>query len=662
MESRVAALLEESAHGLTLGTFHATCARILRREAGYLPFASNYVIFDSDDQLGLVKRALDEFNLDPKRYRPMAIHASISKAKNDLLLPDEYPVLNYRDEVVKRIYSRYQELLLLSNGLDFDDLLLWTARLLEENPAVRDKYARRFEHVLVDEFQDTNLAQYTLIKHLASFHNNIFVVGDTDQSIYAWRGADYRNVLRFEEDYPDAQVILLEQNYRSTQSILDAAMGVIDQNPFRTPKSLFTNRGQGEKIVLHYTYDDREEAAYVVDTIAAAVARQQAQPGDFAIMYRTNAQSRILEEAFLSAGLPYKLVGAQRFYGRREVKDVIAYLRLVHNSDDEISLSRVINVPARGIGEKTLSTLYFYAQRHQMTPGQLLLDLSRGEQSQHAGAFSARAASALANFGEMLESWREKRKDLSPLDLMDAILEDTGYRDYIDDGTDEGTERWENVKELRRLASEYQEEGLESFLEDVALVSDQDTLDSSANVPTLLTLHAAKGLEFPFVFIVGLNDGTLPHIRSFDDPEAMQEERRLFYVGITRAKDHLHLLVPLNRSAYGYSEPVDESRFLLDIPDEIVDDSGSNRSRREVSSRSSYRPDRWESLLSESKANEIKPQYHPGGKVRHPVWGQGMVLNSRIQDDDEIVDIFFEEVGLKRVVASLAKLEAVGEG
>jgi DNA helicase-2/ATP-dependent DNA helicase PcrA len=519
---------------------------------------------------------------------------------------------------------------------------------------VREKYARRYEHVLVDEFQDTNLAQYTLLRHLASYHNNLFVVGDTDQSIYAWRGADYRNVLRFESDFPETQVILLEQNYRSTQRILDVAMAVIDRNSQRTPKRLFTERGHGEKILLHQTYDDREEAAYVVDTIATLVARQQAQPGDFAIMYRTNAQSRLLEEAFLHAGLPYKLVGAQRFYGRREIKDIVAFMRLVQNVNDEFSLTRVINVPPRGIGNKTLIALRTQAQNAGLRLGELLLDLARGEKSLHSEEFTGRAAVALADFGNSLAGWQTWHSELSPLSLMDRILDDVHYREYIDDGTDEGRERWENVMELRRVAAEYQERGLENFLEDVALVSDQDTLEASANVPTMLTLHAAKGLEFPFVFIVGLNDGTLPHIRSFDDPEGMEEERRLFYVGITRAMDRLYLVVPLNRNAYGFSEPVDVSRFVKDIPADLMDGSGLVGQR--VRTNSGYRPDRWETQMP-GVTRTVQQQYSPGARVSHPVWGEGMVLNSRIQDDDEIVDVFFEQVGLKRVAASLAKLQ-----
>jgi DNA helicase-2/ATP-dependent DNA helicase PcrA len=671
MEHRVAGLIGDYTRGLTLGTFHAICARLLRREAKHLPIQSNFVIFDEDDQLSLVKRAVQEMNLDEKRYRPPAVHNAISNAKNELILPDAFPVQNYRDEVVKRVYRRYQELLLANNAVDFDDLLLWTAYLLEEQPTVREHYSRRYEHILVDEFQDTNLAQYTLLRHLASFHNNIYVVGDTDQSIYRWRGADYRNVLRFEKDYPDAQVILLEQNYRSTQGILDVAMAVIDRNPYRTPKRLFTERGEGEKVTLHETYDDRIEASFVVDTIASQTARGQAQPGDFAVMYRTNAQSRILEEAFLHASVPYKLVGAQRFYGRREVKDIIAYLRVVHNPRDEVGLTRIINTPPRTIGDKTYLALRTLAKNANLSPAELLLDLAHNSESLHRQTLSGRAGTALSNFGALLANWLTLKDSSSPLSIMDHILEETDYHTFIDDGTDEGNDRWENVMELRRLAGEYQDQGLEAFLEQVALVSDQDTLETTANVPTLLTLHAAKGLEFPVVFIVGLNDGTLPHSRSFDDAEAMMEERRLFYVGITRAKDHLYLVYSQNRSAYGYAEPVEPSRYLMDIPYAMLDETQPSRSQQPARSPVSYRPERWQTSDVRYPPSEpagkdqsavlstavVQQRYHPGMRVQHSTWGEGMVLNSRMQDDDEMVDIFFEGFGLKRVVASLARLE-----
>ena len=658
MESRVEGLIGGQTRGLELGTFHAVCARILRREAQHLPISSNYVIFDADDQVTLTKQAIRDLNIDEKNYRPHSVHGAISNAKNELLMPDEFPINSPRDEVVQRVYRRYQELLLTSNAVDFDDLLLWTAYLLETNPSVREKYARRYEHVLVDEFQDTNLAQYVLLKHIASFHRNIFVVGDADQSIYRWRGADYRNVQRFQRDFEDAQTILLEQNYRSTQSILDVAMAVIDRNPQRTPKRLFTERGQGQKISLHEAYNDRDEAEFVVNTIAGRVARQGAQPGEFAVMYRTNAQSRLLEEAFLRAGLPYKLVGAQRFYGRREIKDIIAYLRLVHNPNDELSLSRVINVPSRGIGDKTLMALRTQAQKAGLSPGQMLLELGTNSDSPYLEALTSRAARALSEFGAMLAGWMAVKDDLTPLELVDRILDDTAYHTYIDDGSEEGADRWENVMELRRLASEHQDQGLDAFLEQIALVSDQDTLDAGANVPTLLTLHAAKGLEFPVVFIVGLNDGTLPHSRSFEDPEAMMEERRLFYVGITRAKDHLYLVCAQNRSSYGFNEPSAPSRFLADIPSDLVSGSGAAEVRT-GRRRASYRPERW-GVTAEATNGESQPltnQYEPGMRVEHPTWGEGMVLNSRLQDDDEIVDIFFEELGLKRVAASLARLE-----
>jgi DNA helicase-2/ATP-dependent DNA helicase PcrA len=669
MESRVVDLIGENTHGLKLGTFHSICAWFLRREAGQLPFEANFVIFDADDQVNLVKHAIQDLNLDEKRYRPAGVHASISNAKNELVLPDSFPVQNYRDEVVRRVYQRYQELLLANNALDFDDLLLWTAFLLEENPPVRERYARRFEHVLVDEFQDTNIAQYKLLQNLASFHHNLFVVGDADQSIYRWRGADYRNVLRFREDFPDAQVILLEQNYRSTQSILDVATAVIDHNPQRTPKRLFTERGQGQKATLFEAYDDRLEAAYVVDKIKSLVARQNASPGDCAVMYRTNAQSRLLEEAFLQAGIPYKLVGAQRFYGRREIKDVIAYLRVVHNPQDEISLTRIINAPTRGIGNKTFLSLRTQAQKENLSPGRLLIELTRQSFPEYLQAAGGRAKAALFNFGSLLANWIAQQEGLLPLALMDRILEQTDYHSYIDDGSDEGHDRWDNVLELRRVASEYQD--LESFLEQVALVSDQDTLEGNTNAPTLLTLHAAKGLEFPVVFITGLNDGVLPHNRSFDDPEGMQEERRLFYVGITRAKDRLFLTLAQNRSSYGYGEPVSPSRYLDDIPYDLIDESKPTRPKKASSRSIDYRPERWETGGSnayrsgsaiKSGANRIEPsaiqqKFAPGMQVLHPIWGEGMVLNSRLQDGDEIVDVHFADIGLKRLAASLARLE-----
>ena len=664
MESRVKKILSEDLEGLWLGTFHAICARLLRREAQYLPFNENYVIMDSDDQEALVKRVFKELDLDDKLYNPFAIREMISRAKNNLVLPKEFVTRSYMEEVARRVYEQYQQLLENNNAVDFDDLLLWAVRLLEDQPDVRVKYAQRFAHVLVDEFQDTNLAQYEIVRLLSSIHHSLFVVGDEDQSIYRWRGADYRNILRFEADYPKAQKILLEQNYRSTQNVLNAARSVIDQNKTRTPKALFTNRGEGQPIALYEAVDDYDEAAFVVDSIRQQLDSREHSGGDFAIMYRTNAQSRLLEEAFLRAGISYRLVGAQRFYGRREVKDIIAFLRLVHNPDDEISLGRVINIPPRGIGEKTLVTLHLVCRQRDVSAGELLGDLGeKGEDSQYWADFSNRGGLVLADFGRQLAKWR-KLNESSPLpEVFDRILQDSGYKEYIEEGSEVGQSRWENVLELRRLAFEFSELGMNAFLENVALVSDQDTLPETLNAPTLLTLHAAKGLEFPVVFIIGLDDGWLPHNRSIDDPEQMAEERRLFYVGITRAKDQLYLVRADQRSSFGSFTLTQPSRFLGDIPEKLLKRQGVHIQRGRSQRYGAL--ERWESLAQsgsqkkKSESGPVTPRFRPGMRVMHATWGEGMVIECRIQDDDEVLGVAFESVGIKRLAASLAKLEII---
>ncbi|MCX8062932.1 MAG: UvrD-helicase domain-containing protein [Anaerolineales bacterium] len=658
MEGRIYRLLgEKEARGLTLGTFHATCARILRREARHLPFDANFVIYDTEDQLDVLRQALADLNLDDKRYRPQAVHAVISYAKNELLVPDNFPVRDYRDEVIERIYRRYQELLLASNALDFDDLLLYTVYLLEQVPEAQERYSRLFEHILVDEFQDTNQAQYVLVRHLSSFHRNLFVVGDIDQSIYRWRGADYRNVLRFEQDFPDAQIILLEQNYRSTQAILDVAMAVIEPHPYRTTKQLFTERGAGERVSVVEARDDTHEAQWVVETIAQMLKEKKVRGSDVAIMYRTNAQSRLLEEAFLQRGMRYRLVGAQRFYGRREVKDLIAYLRVIHNPSDEVSLLRILNTPPRGIGNKTVLALRAFAQQQKLSSGQALLAIAAEPESAISEVFPQRAVIAVARFGDLLTSWRAQLTQSTPLQLLDRVMSDIDYRAYLDDGTPEGQERWENVMELRRLAAEFSEPGLDAFLERVALVSDQDTLAEGNDAPTLLTLHAAKGLEFGVVFIVGLNEGSLPHARSLEDKESLYEERRLFYVGITRAKDRLFLVYSQLRSAYGYAEPQAPSRFLEDIPPTLVEFHTLSRDRLGVSGREIGVT--INKVFPPTTAPILEKRFSPGNRVRHPIWGEGMVLNSDLKDNDEIVDVFFESVGLKRVSVSIGKLEII---
>jgi len=659
MRTRLERMLGRGVQALWLGTFHAICAKVLRQEADVLPFDKNFVIMDADDQRSIVKRILKDLNLDDKLYPPNALHAIISNAKNQLTGVEDFTPGNYREEVARRVYEKYESALRNSNAVDFDDLLLWTVRLFEENPSIRDGYSKRFQHVLVDEFQDTNQAQYDLIKHFASYHQNLFAVGDEDQSIYRWRGADYRNVLRFESEFPDCTKILLERNYRSTQNILDTAQAVINENTSRTPKNLFSKRGAGSLITTYDAVDDHAEAAFVVEDIMDRLAAGNGS--EIAIMYRTNAQSRLLEESFLRAGLPYRLVGAQRFYGRREVKDMIAFLRMVQNPYDMISLNRTINLPPRGIGDKTIEMLIQTADSVSFYPADVLISLGTdGEKSPFYANFGSRASSVLAGFGALLHKWRVSSQTLSLPDLFDQIISDINYRSYIDDGTDVGEGRWENVMELRQLAYEFENSDLTAFLERVALVSDQDTVPDELNAPTMLTLHAAKGLEFSTVYIVGLDDGLLPHNRSFDDPEEMAEERRLFYVGITRAKNELILVRASQRSNFGRYEYTIPSRFLDDLPQELIHQKGIRMGVRRINPLSQPR---WTptstGLEHKKKEKTVDKRYKAGMRVLHPVFGDGMVIETRVLGNDEIISVMFETTGLKRLAASVAKLQII---
>ncbi|MCD6577416.1 MAG: UvrD-helicase domain-containing protein [Anaerolineaceae bacterium] len=662
MRERLERMLGNGVSALWLGTFHAICARILRRESEMLPFDANYVIMDADDQKSIVKRVLKDLNLDDKLYPPNAMHAIISNAKNQLTSAVDFSARTYREEVAKRIYERYESTLRSSNAVDFDDLLLWTVKLFKEHSNIRKRYSQRFEHVLIDEFQDTNQAQYDLVKYFASYHHSLFAVGDEDQSIYRWRGADYRNIIHFEKEYPKTSKLLLERNYRSTQNILDAAQAVINQNTTRTPKKLFSRHGSGNSITLYDAVDDHAEAEYVVGDILERIAAGK-DGGDFAVMYRTNAQSRLFEEAFLRSGIPYRLVGAQRFYGRREVKDIVTFLRLIHNPLDTISLNRTINLPPRGIGSKTRINLNLAAQENAVFPSDVLLSLGKKKQeSPYWEFFSARSATALAHFGALLANWRKINQTHSLPELFDQVIKDIGYKAYIDDGTDIGEGRWENILELRQLTYDFEDQGMTEFLETIALVSDQDTVPDAPNAPTLLTLHAAKGLEFSTVYIVGLDEGLLPHNRSFEDPEEMAEERRLFYVGITRAKNDLILTRAGQRSNFGRYEYTMPSRFLDDIPEKLIKQEGI---RLGVHSVKPLSPPRWTSTISVSKNTQPvlkKPEemaYKAGMHIIHPTWGNGMVIETRAMGNDETVTVMFETVGLKRLAASIAKLEIV---
>ena len=643
MRDRLARLTGADKTGdLMLGTFHSICARLLRREATQAGLDRDFTIYDADDQLNVVKAALAELNLDEKKYKPSSIHAAISTAKNELIAPEDFKADTYFNEIAGRVYTRYNAILRANNALDFDDLLMETVLLLRRNPAVREKVQERYLHVLVDEFQDTNIAQYELVKLIAGRHGNLFCVGDADQSIYAWRGADHRNVLRLREDYPGLNVITLEQNYRSTQTILDAAMAVISKNPNRVHINLFTQRGHGPKIAVRELFNEDEEAQYVVDTIAELDRLKAAEPGEIAVMYRTNAQSRPIEEAFVRAGMPYRLVGATRFYARKEIKDVLAYLRIVNNPADLVSLQRVINVPPRGVGEKTFAQLEAAARANDLTCFEVIAQ----------GDLQGRGARALKEFGALWAQWVRLRNELSVGQLFDHVIQTSGYKDYLRDGTQEGEDRWANVMELRNVAAEAGDAPLSEFLNDVALVSEVDNYDENVNAPTLMTLHAAKGLEFKVVFIVGLVEGVLPHSRSLDDPEQMAEERRLMYVGITRAKERLYLLRPFRRSQWGTSDVAEPSRFLSDLPDAVVD--GKPRKNSELLQAATS----WDGgKPTAPRPADVGTRFKPGDKVIHPRFGEGLVLRSTRVRDDEEVEVFFLGVGGKRLSAEMSGLK-----
>jgi DNA helicase-2/ATP-dependent DNA helicase PcrA len=680
MKGRLHHLMGEEFRKLTIGTFHAICARTLRREAETAGISPQYVIYDSGDQLSLARQAVRDLNLDDKLHRPRAMLRRISNAKNELVTPSEMQTGAYREEVAKRVYERYQALLDQNGALDFDDLLMKTVQLFRQNPDVRTKYQRRYPFVLVDEWQDTNMAQYELVKLLAGERANLFVVGDEDQSIYRFRGADYRNVARFGQDYPRARVILLERNYRSTQTILDVANAVIARNVHRHPKQLYAMHDAGMQISVIEAYDEQEEGDIVVSEIQRLVARNEAQLADCAVMYRTNAQSRPVEDAFVRRGVPYKLVGATRFYERKEVKDVLAYLRLVHNPYDGVGLSRIINVPPRGIGQKTVGMLLQWAGEMGVpvyAALQVMMEAAQGEDAQVQVPFGARARRALLTFTALIETLSRESQEINLLELLDTLLERNGYAAYIQDGTPEGQVRWENIMELRSVARDYAdlpvETALTTFLEEVALVSDVDNLDERVDAPTLLTLHAAKGLEFPVVFIIGLEEGLFPHGRSMDDPEQMEEERRLCYVGVTRAKERLYLLHTFRRTLYGESEIREPSRFLSDIPQQLIKGkAGKHTSRQPPLGLGAGRFLGGSSAASLSPSQRSRPAAEPprsaaahfqtGDEVQHELFGKGIVIESKPAGDDEQVTVAFAGVGLKRLMASLAPMEKVESG
>jgi len=657
MEARLYHLAPGSVKDLTLGTFHAICVRILRRDGKQIGVDPRFVIYDDEDQLSLIKRSIGDIGLDPKQYVPRAIASAIGAAKSRTVAPADYiqQSHSYFEEVVGRVYERYQQLLSDSNALDFDDLLLRTVQLFRGSPEVLSRYQARYRHIQVDEFQDTNLVQYELIKQIGGRYRNICVVGDPDQSIYSWRFADLRNILSFEKDYPEAKIVLLEQNYRSTKNILETASYLISANQQRKPKGLWTNNEVGELTTVVETYTEQEEAQFAVNEIEHLVGQGKARLGDCAVMYRTNAQSRALEEAFIRFGTPYKLVAGTRFYERREIKDIIAYLRLIQNPDDSVSLLRIINVPGRGIGGQTLAKLSSWAKSRGLSQYEALRYMSEPKDDEKP-PFSPHIARALVGFLNLIDGFITRGQEVNVVDLFDLVVERSGYHEYISAQPD-GEERWDNILELRTVAQQYRDlkppDGLTAFLEGVTLVSDVDGLNETVDAVTLITLHQAKGLEFPVVFIVGMEDGILPHFRSFDDPAQMEEERRLCYVGITRAERRVYLVRAFRRSLMGSSTINNPSRFLDDIPGHLISGGSlwqGEESRIATAVYSWNRPSAPRVTSKELKA---------GDHVSHAVFGEGVVVSCQSVKDDSEVVVAFRGAGVRKLLLSFARLEKV---
>ena len=723
MRERLDRLLLSRSEAVTMGTFHAVCARILRRHGERIGLDRNFTIYDQDDQLDALKSAMQLADVDSKRYTPRAILSRVSAAKSSLQdarrmaetaydAEDEYGA--HWVETCSRVYRYYEEALARQNALDFDDLLMRTAQLLENIPDVQDQYHTRYRYLLIDEFQDTNVAQYRLARLLTGQHRNLCVVGDPDQSIYSWRNADIRNILSFQTDFPDATLISLGENYRSTRNILNAAAGVISTNTERIERPLFTQNPAGRPVTLHEAFSEEDEALWAVDEVGRLTRTGEYQSGDCAIMYRINAQSRAFEDQCMRQGIPYRLVGGVRFYHRKEIKDAVGYLRVIFNPDDEVSLRRIINQPPRGIGAKSVQQLTnFAAQRGDaMRQAMRVIAAARAEGSPCPVPLTARAARSIADLSVTLDRLADASRELGVPDLLDRTLDMTGLAKQIN-AQDDGDERWENILELRALAEDYgppgdgSADGLSAFLERVSLVSDVDAYEQSDDALTLITLHQAKGLEFPVVMMAGMEEGLLPHTRSMDTLAEIEEERRLCYVGMTRAKERLYLLRAFRRrypSLGGVSLP---SRFLEDLPEEALASPAMDRppgSRAESHGLNASRPSRnadaviggsygqsrrasrtrlgdgsgagGEVSRGQLRGNidERLTEWSPGrplasGKtperaplavgeiVRHPTFGEGVVQEVDGVGDTEQATVNFASVGLKRLLVGLARLE-----
>ncbi|MEN8113879.1 MAG: DNA helicase PcrA [Actinomycetota bacterium] len=655
MKDRVAGLVGPVAGGMWVSTFHSACVRILRREAPRLGYRSSFSIYDDADSVRLITMCIRDLDLDPKRFPPKAIRAAISNAKNELIDYETFAQNGegYYHEKVADVYRLYQQRLVEASAVDFDDILMLTVDIFRAFPDVLSHYQERFRYILVDEYQDTNHAQYVLVNLLAAKSRNVFVVGDADQSVYAFRGADMRNILDFEKDYDDATVVLLEQNYRSTQTVLDAANAVISQNESRKPKRLWTDEGAGDPIVTYEAKDEQDEAAFIADRVRA-LEDEGNRLSDVAVFYRTNAQSRVIEEVFVRYGIPYQVVGGLKYYDRREVKDALAYLRAVVNPDDQVALKRIINVPKRAIGDTSVAHVDRFAEAEGIG---FFAALRRVDENDR---LTARAQRSIGEFVAVMDQLRERADD-GPAAAIDAVLGETGYLDMIrSDRTIESMGREENLKELASAVAEFEEVGpasvgqtdwneldaitkLGMFLESVSLVADIDSYEDRDQV-TLMTLHNAKGLEFPTVFVTGMEDGVFPHMRSLGDRKELEEERRLCYVGITRAEQRLFLTRAWSRNLWGQSQYNGPSRFLGEIPGHLIE---SVKRRRQSTRVETTRP----------KATVDGAEISAGDRVRHSHWGDGLVIEVVGRGESAEAIVAFDGKGEKRLLLAWAPLE-----
>jgi len=658
MKQRVEQLVGEEAQVIWMSTFHSMCVRILRRDADRIGIERNFTIIDPTDQKSVIKDVLKNENIDSKRFEPRMFIGAISNLKNELKTPEDAQkeANDFHSQMVATVYKGYQRQLSRNEALDFDDLIMTTINLFERVPDALEYYQNKFQYIHVDEYQDTNKAQYTLVKLLASKFKNLCVVGDSDQSIYGWRGADIQNILSFEEDYPEAKTIFLEQNYRSTKNILNAANEVIKNNSERKPKGLWTANTGGDKIQYYEAMTERDEAEYVVREIMKH-QRNGKKYSDMAILYRTNAQSRVLEETFMKSNIPYTMVGGQKFYDRKEIKDLLSYLRVIANSNDDISLQRIINVPKRGIGPSSVEKIQTYAVQNQISMFDALGEVD-------FIGLSKKVTQECINFYETITNLIKEQEFLEISDIVDEVLQKSGYRDMLErEQTLESRSRLENLDEFMSVPKDYEEntpleeQSLINFLTDLSLVADIDEADTQSGV-TLMTMHSAKGLEFPIVFIMGMEESLFPHIRAIksDDDHEMEEERRICYVAITRAEELLYITNATTRMLFGRSQSNMPSRFLREIPEDLLE-SHTGTKRQTISQAKPQQKRGFSKRTTSPKKQVSSSDWKVGDKVTHKAWGEGMVSNVNEKNGSVELDIIFKSEGPKRLLAQFAPIE-----